>query len=229
MDYPLDLPTVPDHLAEGLERFHGRRDAVILGIPESGSALAVELGVRLRLTSELLFVAKEGGWARGEDGPAVSSDPLETPCEEIESILNHKLRQRTAELGNPPKDLKRKTAIIVDDAVVSGLTMLAAVQYACRADAAGIVVVTPLILRPAVQRLKWFADELVTLRTVDTFHRSWDGVSTLPDQDSLELVHMWNQLCWRRQGRRNYRKRRFGEFDTPTLEKMLARRLSRAA
>jgi putative phosphoribosyl transferase len=53
-------------------------------------------------------------------------------------------RERLYRAGRPPLDLKGKTAILVDDGLATGATMLAAVRAARQAGAAAVVAAAPV-------------------------------------------------------------------------------------
>ncbi|MBI3929887.1 MAG: hypothetical protein HY319_30390 [Armatimonadetes bacterium] len=241
--YPLDRNIVPEWMAERLERFHNDRNAIVIGIPRSGTRIAIDLARRLSLPSEVLFIDKleqPTAVAYSEDGFMLHdhADPGWHEVQRQRKLVRELERRAAARMENRMADLhetrmrqsiKKKSVIMVDDAMVTGLTMLAAVHVACRENAREIIVAAPVAHREALDKVAWFSDEIVCLCRVSQFDSRWDGISPIPDLNSLELTRMWNQLCWRRQGRRNLKKKPFGEYDTRTLERLVSHRLAEAA
>ncbi len=148
-------------------RFKGRKDAAVLAIPAGevpvGRVLARELG----LPFDLVFVRKlhfpdnpEAGFgAVGEGGEAILNPELAGLLDEetVARGIAHErkeLAERVARLRKrPPLSLKGRTAILADDGLASGYTMLAAVAEARRRGASSVVVAVPTASERAVQRL----------------------------------------------------------------------------
>lgn len=71
-------------------------------------------------------------------------------------------RTREYQLG-PPMDPRGKTAIVVDDGLASGFTMMAAVRSLKKRGPAKVVVAVPCSPRSSVKRLQGEADEVISL------------------------------------------------------------------
>jgi putative phosphoribosyl transferase len=78
-------------------------------------------------------------------------------------------RERLYRGRRPPLDLKERTAILVDDGLATGSTMLAAVAFARRRLAKWIVVAVPVASVDAVDKLRKKVDECVCLATPELF------------------------------------------------------------
>lgn len=72
------------------------------------------------------------------------------------------------------EDLAGKVAIIVDDGIATGLTMMAAIKYLRDQGAERIVVAIPVTPYDTAQRLKELADDLVSLQ-IDRYYRGAVG------------------------------------------------------
>ena len=97
---------------------------------------------------------------------------LQLNAEEIKRVAMETLteirRQMQAYCGHcPPLDLDGKTAILVDDGLISGFTMLAAVRAVRRHEPMRIVVAVPVGSFSSIERLEPHVDDLVCLAERD--------------------------------------------------------------
>jgi len=169
-------------LASALERT-ALGDAVAVGLARGGVPVAAEVAVRLDLPLDALAVRKIGHpWqpeyalgatAPGRDGIFIRShDGLDerllgaaiarakASAEELDGEL-HKRR--------PALDLHGKTAVLVDDGLATGATMVAAVRWAYSRRAAHVVVAVPVGSRAAVHFLRREADKVICLSEPEAF------------------------------------------------------------
>ena len=71
--------------------------------------------------------------------------------------------------ARPPLDLRGRTALLVDDGLATGATMVAAARYARALGSARTIVAIPVGSTEACERLRKEADELVCLATPEPF------------------------------------------------------------
>ena len=94
-----------------------------------------------------------------------------------------KRREEIYRDGNPPLDLHARSAILVDDGLATGNTMLASVRHARGLDPAGMIIGVPVGSKQACERLRPEVDDLVCLATPELFfavgewYRDFDQVS----------------------------------------------------
>jgi predicted phosphoribosyltransferase len=139
---------------------HRGSNAIILSIPSGGIPVAAEIAKMHALPIDLLIVRKiqipanpEAGFgAVGPDGSVVFNKPLldrlglsddvivQQKSKALESIEN---RNRLFRKNRPYPSLENKKAIIVDDGLASGYTMLAAIQFVRKAEPHKIIVAVP--------------------------------------------------------------------------------------
>jgi len=72
-------------------------------------------------------------------------------------------REHLYRRGLAPLDLTGKTAVLVDDGLATGATMLAAIRAARRAGAAAVVAAAPVASHEAAARIRGECDALVIL------------------------------------------------------------------
>ena len=163
----------------------GLNDPVVLALPRGGVPVGYEVAQRLAAPLDVLVVRKVGAPGQPElaigavgRGVTVSDDDtlalLGVTREYFEAAagqerLEVERRERMFREGRPPLDLHGRTAILVDDGLATGSTMLAAVGVARQLGAAQIVVAVPVAAREAVARLAARADRVVNLATPEPF------------------------------------------------------------
>lgn len=165
-------------LAERLSREQWERP-VIYAIPRGGVPIGCAIARKLRAPVDLIILRKlpipynpEAGFgAVAPDGTVVLNDELVSQLglakADIDSIVSAVLsevqrRIREYRLG-PPIDPRGRTAIIVDDGLASGYTMIAALRALRKKGPAKVVVAVPCSPRTSVERLEKEADEVICL------------------------------------------------------------------
>jgi predicted phosphoribosyltransferase len=165
-------------LAESLRQYAGREDVVVLGLPRGGVPVASALAARLAAQLDVFLVRKLGVPGREElamgavssGGVRVLNDAVRVRAgvsfhdfaqaaarQERELVRLERLYRR----DRPGVELRGRTAIVVDDGVATGATMLAAVHAVRERSPARIVVAVPLATRSACDELRPEVDELV--------------------------------------------------------------------
>jgi putative phosphoribosyl transferase len=158
------------------------RRAVVLAIPRGGVPVGYEVARRLGAELDVIVPRKipipwntEAGFgAITADGTIVLNERMvqslgleEKEIEEIAEEVRREIVRRT-ELyrgERPPPDLKGRPAIIVDDGLASGYTMLAAIKSLRKDEPSEVVVAVPVASRGAARLVTHEADKLVALIT----------------------------------------------------------------
>jgi predicted phosphoribosyltransferase len=146
-------------LAEMLSAFD-QKGSIVLGIPAGGVPVAAEIAKKLGLTFDVAVVSKitlpwntEAGYgAVAFDGthrlneemlPRLGLTPKEIQTG-IEKTTAKVLQRVVSLRGEKPlPELSQKRAIVVDDGLASGFTMLVAVEALSKAGAEHIIVAVP--------------------------------------------------------------------------------------
>jgi len=187
-------------LAEMLADFRGS-GAVLLALPAGGLPVAVEVARLLALPLDVAPTSKitlpwnsEVGYgAVGFDGTVKLNEPLlrrlglsERTIEEGVAAARQKVRRRLADLRGeaPAPDLAGRTAILVDDGIASGFTMLVAVEAVRGAGAARVVVAVPTAHAESLPPIAGVAAEVYCANVrggwsfaVADAYRNWRDVS----------------------------------------------------
>ncbi|HYA16058.1 MAG TPA: phosphoribosyltransferase [Bryobacteraceae bacterium] len=173
-------------LAEELASRKIAPPAIVLALPRGGVPLGVAVAQRLHLPLDVIVVRKIGvpwqpelamgaiaGSARVLDEPLIRQ--LAVSQSEVESIVARERaemnrREDLYRAGQPPLDLTGKTAILVDDGLATGTTMIAAIRHARAAGAAKVIAAVPVGSEQACRRMREETDELVCLATPEYFY-----------------------------------------------------------
>lgn len=159
-----------------------RLPMLVLGLPRGGVPVAYEVAKALHAPLDVMIVRKVGMPGQPElaigavaSGNVVVREPhLSDHLAERGIHFEQLAGQQRAEVerreqlyraGLPTLDLKGKTAVLVDDGLATGSTMLAAVRAAHKAGAAAVVVAAPVASREAHELVSPEADQVVILQT----------------------------------------------------------------
>ena len=165
-------------LGQMLRGAYGREGgAVVLAIPAGGVPVGIEVSKALNCPLDLIITKKlplpqnpEAGYgAVTLEGGRFLNEMLVSrfniPPDVIEahiSRIKKELEERNSLFrgGHPLPDLTRGTAILVDDGLASGYTMMAAIEAAKKRGAQNIVVAVPTGPTGSIQRIRDRVDEI---------------------------------------------------------------------
>jgi predicted phosphoribosyltransferase len=200
-------------LAAKLEEYKGKENAYVLAIPAGGVQVAFVAAKRLKLPLDLVITRKihvpwnkEAGFgAILWDGMVFLNEPLVASLgltkEDIDRCVTEEkevIRRRLEMFrGNRPfPDLKNKTAIIIDDGLASGFSMLTTVEAIKRSGVKEIIVAVPTAPISAIKLNVPHADKIVCLNirsgpffAVADAYKTWYD---LEDEDVAKIL----KLAW---------------------------------
>jgi len=169
-------------LGRAVRKLKLRPPIIVLGLPRGGVPVAHEVARALDAPLDVLVVRKigmpgqpelaigaiaTGGIIVREPGAEPYADGLGPSFEQLAQAERKELerRERTYRRGAAPLQLTGKTAVLVDDGLATGCTMLAAVRAARQLGARDIVVAAPVASDEAIAVVGGEADEMVILET----------------------------------------------------------------
>jgi putative phosphoribosyl transferase len=173
-------------LGSALAVYARRKDVVVLGLPRGGVAVACQVSKALAAPLDVLVVRKVGAPGNPElaigavapGGVCILQEPIITALELDPATVTalaageeEALRrgQEFYRRNLPPQRIEGATAILVDDGIATGATMLAAVAALRRQEAKAIVVAAPVAPAAVCRELQSQADHVVCLATPDVF------------------------------------------------------------
>ena len=187
-------------LAELLTEYRGKT-SIVLGLPNGGIPVGIEIAEELKLDFDLLFVSKitpqynsEIGYgAVSESGTINLNDELikriGLTAEEVEDDIaktKWKIvrRMKRYKLKKGRSDINQKTAIIVDDGVASGYTMINAIDTVRNRGANKIVIAVPTAPLRNLNKIISLVDDMICpdVRDTDMFavadaYNNWYDIS----------------------------------------------------
>jgi predicted phosphoribosyltransferase len=198
-------------LAGKLEEYTGKKDTYVLAIPAGGVPVAFAVSKKLKIPLDLVITRKlhvpwnreVGFGAVSWDGTMFLNEPLIASLglnrEDIDRcVVEEKevIRRRLKKFrGDKPfPDLKDKTAIIVDDGLASGFSMLTTLKTLEPMDANEIIVAVPTAPISAISLIKSYADKVVCLNirsgpvfAVAEAYKVWYD---LKDEDVMDVLKL---------------------------------------
>ena len=164
-------------LAKELEDFKHCDNCIIFAIPRGGVVTGAEVARHLNIPMDLVITKKirapynpelaigsvdpSGNISVNQDiiaGLNISSDYLRTAAETTVVQIEEQLEQYRKSSSYP--DLEQTTAIIVDDGIATGQTVIAAIGFLTSLRARRIIVATPVIAPSTLSELRKLADEV---------------------------------------------------------------------
>lgn len=195
-----------------------KQPVVVLAIPNGGLPVALQVALALGANLDLVISRKlpiplrpEGGFgAVADDGTIMLNQEVLKKLGLSEQQINYQVSEVRNDIRKrsllyrgtrPLSVLSDKIAILVDDGLASGYTMLAAIESIRRRGPERIVVAVPTASATAVKLVEKFADRVVTVVTafsprfyVSDFYRHWNVLS---DAEGLKCLKEWQMRRFR--------------------------------
>ena len=182
-------------------------DAIVLGLPRGGVPVAFEVARELSLPLDILVVRKLG--VPGQEELAMGAiasggtlvinqivvHELGISLETIEQVAERERseierREQAYRNGRPPAVIEGHTAILIDDGLATGSSMLAAAR-SLRPRARKVIVAVPVAAESTCEQLRHEVDQVICAATpepffaVGRFYRNFEQTS---DQEVRTLL-----------------------------------------
>jgi putative phosphoribosyl transferase len=199
-------------LAEKLATYVDQPDLLVLALPRGGVPVGVAVAKKLHAPLDLFVVRKLGlpehpelamGAIASGGVRVLNSDVVQTlrvSDEVINAVATKELqelkrRERSYRGDLPPPKVAGKTAIIVDDGIATGSTMMAAISALRQLQVGRVVVATPTVARATYLLLRESADDVVAVLAPDTFYgvgQWYEDFSQTSDEEVHRLLAIIN-------------------------------------
>lgn len=188
------------------------RDGIVLGLPRGGVPVAYEVAHALGLPLDIVVVRKLrvpgfGELAMGavaSDGTVtINQAVLEEYCiapDVVDAAVEREKREIERRNGRLPAPIEGRMAILVDDGLATGASMLAAVR-AVRPRARKVTVAVPVATKETCDQLRNEADHVICARvprrfySVGSFYQ--DFAQTTDEEVGSLLAKAANEQRWR--------------------------------
>ena len=187
-------------LAAQLVDLRDAPDVVVLGIPRGGVVVAYEIALALRAPLDVVLSRKLGAphneelaiGALAENGSRVLDDELiaqlrvsRAYIDQVTQVQRREIERRSVLYrgGRPPADVRDRVAVVVDDGVATGATMLVTLQALRESGARRLIACAPVIAAESLFRIRTVADRVECVAapeffaSVGGFYSAFDQVS----------------------------------------------------
>ncbi len=200
-------------LSEILKEYKNQ-PVVVMAIPNGGIPVAPHVSLELSALMDLVIsrkipipLAPEGGFgAVTDDGTVILNHDVLKRINLNESQINYQVNRVRNDIqkrsliyrsSRPVTILNGKIAILVDDGLASGYTMMAAVESIRRKKPKMVIVAVPVASAMAKKQVEKVADKVVAVHTnfaprfyVSDYYRYWNVLS---DQEGLSCYQEWHR------------------------------------
>ncbi|MGP6145774.1 phosphoribosyltransferase [Jeotgalibaca sp. A122] len=181
------------------------QEVVVFTLPRGGVPLGVAVAKRLNAPLDLIITRKIGHpfnpeyaiGAISENGKAFYNQ-LEiakvddTWLENEEARLRNEIKRRRHKYGAKEVSVSSKTAIIVDDGIATGFTMLAAIDDVKKDNPNRIIVAIPVVPERMAEQLEKEVDEVVAIERTRAYLGSvgayYKEFGQITDEEILEQL-----------------------------------------
>jgi erythromycin esterase-like protein/predicted phosphoribosyltransferase len=190
-------------LARLLDRYRGRPDVVVLGLPRGGVPVAYEVATALGAPLDVFLVRKLGvpgyqevamGAIAGGGTLVLNEDVIRglgirpEAVQEVAEREGRELlrREQAYREGRPTPELAGRTVVLVDDGLATGASIRAAIQALRQLEPARIVVAVPAAPGSTCRELGAVVDEVICATTPSPFvavgRSYWDFSQTTDEE-----------------------------------------------
>ncbi len=193
-------------LANRLARYEGQ-DGIVLAIPRGGVPIGAIIANRLHMPLEVILSKKIGHPSNPEyaigsvcldsvqvnEQINVPEEYIQAETERIRKLLREKYKLF---MGNrTPTPLKGRVAILVDDGIATGNTLIATINLVKKQHPSKIVVAVPVAPPSAVEHIGAMVDDMVCLFAPPDFFavgQFYQEFYQVTDDEVIELLREQN-------------------------------------
>ena len=190
-------------LAKRLAAYKGRK-ALVLAIPRGAVPMGRTLADALEAQLDVVLVRKLGapgnpelavgaidetGWAYVADyAPEVGADAAYLEREKQKQLATLRKRRAQYTPHRHPVDPAGRTAIVVDDGLATGATMIAALHAVRAKRPERLICAVPVASPDSLEKVKPHADEVVCLQAPWGFHAVGQFYRSFPQVEDEEVL-----------------------------------------
>jgi len=199
-----------EQLTKKLLNYKDQEDTIVVGLPRGGVPVAYEISRNLNLPLDVVCPRKIGApsnkeFAIGaitETGEGIfdthTIDQLGIPQDYIDEEVSKEKKRAQHRLDiyrkeMPPRNLKGKTVLIIDDGLATGSTMKAAIQSIRAEGADEIIVAIPVSPPETLKEIRSMVDEVICLDAPGYFQavgQFYIDFSPTQDEEVIALMSL---------------------------------------
>lgn len=204
MDLPFqDRQDAARQLARALGHYRGR-NPLVLAIPRGAVGMGRVLADALQGELDVVLVRKlrapgnpefavgaidESGWAYVASHAAeAGADAAYLEREKQQQMDTLRERRARYTPGSGPREARDRIAIVVDDGLATGATMIAALHATRARQPARLVCAVPVAAPESLQKVRPLADEVVCLAAPPMFYAVGQFYREFPQVDDAEVM-----------------------------------------
>ncbi len=190
-------------LAKALAEYRGR-NALVLAVPRGAVEMGAEIARELDGELDVVLVKKlrapgapefavgaidESGWTYVADHAAMAgADAAYLAREKASQLALLQRRRAQYTPARLPADPAGRIAIVVDDGIATGASMIAALHAVRAKNPAKLVCAVPVAAPDSVENIRPYADEVVCLATPENFMAVGQFYREFPQVEDEEVV-----------------------------------------
>lgn len=195
-------------LARALQEYANDPDTIIIALPRGGVVVGYEVAEALNLPLDIVCPRKIGApfneeFAIGaitETGEGIISKELIQELQVSDEYLKKTMEEESQKArwrmqhyrkNRPPRILKNKRVILVDDGLATGSTMRAAIKTVRAEDAKELVMAVPVAPPETIAKLEKEVDKTICLSAPPSFYavgQFYDFFEQTTDEEVIELL-----------------------------------------
>ena len=196
-------------LSEKLKMYKDDPDAVVFAIPRGGVIIADVVCEQLNLPMDIVVTRKIGasyneelaiGAVDPKGGKILNHDAIDmirVSDEYIEKEARRKAEEARARLNNyrgndKYDDLLGKKALIIDDGIATGYTVMAAINFLRELKPEKLILGTPVIAPDTLTEMEKLVDELVCVISQEPFYavgRFYKNFTQVSDEEVMTVLN----------------------------------------
>lgn len=204
--YFKDRQDAGQQLAKKLLEYKNATDCIVLGLPRGGVVTAFEVTKELKIPLDILVPRKLRAPFNPELGiGAVERDALYLNHSLIQTLditkeyLDNEIRTRKKEVlerlikyrkNKPPLVLDGQTAIIIDDGLATGATMMAAILQCKQVNAKEIIVAIPVAPPDTLKMIEAEVDKVICLFSTPSFYAVGQFYENFNQTEDSEVINL---------------------------------------
>ncbi|MBI4992363.1 MAG: phosphoribosyltransferase [Candidatus Harrisonbacteria bacterium] len=194
-------------LAAKLLKYKNNPDVIILGLPRGGVIVAYEIARELNLPLDVVVPRKIGTpgnpelaiGAITEDGQNFFDEKMINDYRIGKDYINDEIEKEKTEAERrlkiyrgkrQPLNLKSKIAILVDDGIATGATMIASIRSAKNKGAKQVIVAVPTTASDSLKKISQEADRVIYLDAPLLFFAVGEFYQDFPQTTDAEVIEL---------------------------------------